>query len=458
MIPDLTTLGKNLLLRGLTGEKITFTRMEIGNGAAQEIGKAVGLINPLLSSDISKFTVEEDFVTLTAAFSNKDLFDGFHITEIGVYAADPDDSTKDILFALGNEDTSAADYLPSNTQRIFDIEQSILVFIGDVQNVTAAINSSMVYASAADLKAHIEDKTNPHKVTSDDVGLGNVPNVSTNDQTPTYEIAETLQELLSGEKLRIAFGKIKRAVKALIEHLVDYDNPHEVTIDDIGAAKKTHTHSTNDINSGILGIARGGTGASTASAALARLGAAPATLIYAICAVASEDELLEFLTREAIEANGTENRTYVFSVTAEGLSLPKGKWRIDALMHQGTAIYKLTGMYEYANTVLRCVYDGEELSPFEWENPPMEIETEYCTTERRFGKPVYTRLEQFTNIDGVDTSISCSDQTVFKFEAYGIGQDGRYFQLDSTSVFCSNGDVFIDSECDTVTVQIWYTK
>lgn len=58
-------------------------------------------------------------------------------------------------------------------------------------------------------------------LTPSDVGLGNVPNVSTNNQTPTYTEATTLAKLTSGEKLSAAMGKIAKAVADLITHLAD---------------------------------------------------------------------------------------------------------------------------------------------------------------------------------------------------------------------------------------------
>ena len=71
------------------------------------------------------------------------------------------------------------------------------------------------------LKDHIDNKDNPHKVTKEQVGLGNVPNVTTNDQTPTYTEASTNTKLTSGEKLSVAFGKIAKAVSSLISHFAD---------------------------------------------------------------------------------------------------------------------------------------------------------------------------------------------------------------------------------------------
>lgn len=42
------------------------------------------------------------------------------------------------------------------------------------------------------------------------VGLDNVPNVATNDQTPTFIESETRTNIVSGEKLSILFGKVKK--------------------------------------------------------------------------------------------------------------------------------------------------------------------------------------------------------------------------------------------------------
>ena len=68
------------------------------------------------------------------------------------------------------------------------------------------------------LISHVANKSNPHGVTKNQIGLGNVPNVATNDQTPTYTEALSLSSLVSGEKTSVAFGKIAKAVSTLISH------------------------------------------------------------------------------------------------------------------------------------------------------------------------------------------------------------------------------------------------
>lgn len=54
------------------------------------------------------------------------------------------------------------------------------------------------------------DGTISAELDASDVGLGNVPNVSTNNQTPTFTVASTRANIASGEKLSTIFGKIMK--------------------------------------------------------------------------------------------------------------------------------------------------------------------------------------------------------------------------------------------------------
>lgn len=62
---------------------------------------------------------------------------------------------------------------------------------------------------------------NPHKVTKSDVGLGNVPNVTTDNQTPSFTQATTLANITSKEKLSVMLGKIAKAIADFITHKGD---------------------------------------------------------------------------------------------------------------------------------------------------------------------------------------------------------------------------------------------
>ncbi len=69
---------------------------------------------------------------------------------------------------------------------------------------------------------HLADESNPHKTDHVQVGLGNVPNVTTNDQTPTYTESPALSALSSGETLSAAFGKTAKAIRTFIEHITEH--------------------------------------------------------------------------------------------------------------------------------------------------------------------------------------------------------------------------------------------
>lgn len=257
---QLTNAGINALLRAISGDDLTLSSVKVGNGAAQSPGAATDLSNPLVTLSITECTVANSKATIAVTLNNSTIDAGFRMTEIGVFAVDQDDSNEEILYAYGTEPEATADYIAASGDNILEEDITIDVFVGNAENVSAIINESLVYATKAAFDAHVADKANPHEVTKAQVGLGNVPNVETNDQTPTFTAPASNAELTSGERLTLAFGKIARAISSLISHLANHDNPHQVTATQVNAAPMSHNHSAADINTGVLSVRRGGTG------------------------------------------------------------------------------------------------------------------------------------------------------------------------------------------------------
>lgn len=73
------------------------------------------------------------------------------------------------------------------------------------------------------------------------VGLDNVPNVTTNEQKPTYTVATESSELTSGETLSKALGKIAKIVQDFISHVSAKNNPHGVTKSQLGLSNVDNT-------------------------------------------------------------------------------------------------------------------------------------------------------------------------------------------------------------------------
>jgi len=289
---QLTNAGINALLRAMSGDEITLTRVKIGNGAAQAVGAATDLSNPLASLNISDLTIANQKATISVTLTNSTLDAGFRMTEIGVFAQDQDDSSEEILYAYGTEPEATADYIAASGDSILEEDITIDVFVSNAENVSALINESLVYATKTDFDTHVADTSNPHAVTATQVGLGNVPNVATDDQMPTYTEASENANLISGERLTIAFGKIAKAIRSLIAHLSATGNVHRATASDIGAAPSTHYHSASQITSGTLSVTRGGTGETTYKNAAAKI--VPA--FFASPAVISSTEDLNDIT------------------------------------------------------------------------------------------------------------------------------------------------------------------
>lgn len=287
----LTSNGMNLILRGLAGSTIEFTKIKFGNGEEQGV-TAVDLSNPIMEVPISSITRDSNFITLGADYKNADVPTEFSALEIGVFAKDPDDETKDILYCLWyEEDPVKADYISPVEDRMLGTKLEILVFVDTVENVTAVMAESTETATKAELTQHTENYQNPHKVTKAQVGLGLVPNVTPENQQPKFTnefspiivtsstnaaygtiIKKTeFENIVSGEKMGVILRKIRTALNVLLSHL-NGKNPHFITPKLIGAAATTHSHAASAINSGVLGIARGGTGGGTPYDARCSLG------------------------------------------------------------------------------------------------------------------------------------------------------------------------------------------
>ena len=98
----------------------------------------------------------------------------------------------------------------------------------EIEEATAGSNEA--------LNTHIQDKSNPHQVTKEQVGLGNVNNTSDLDKP----ISNATQKEL--DKLDAKIDKINTDQGTdLSAHLRDFSNPHKVTKEQIGLGNVDNT-------------------------------------------------------------------------------------------------------------------------------------------------------------------------------------------------------------------------
>jgi len=280
--PNLTDRGKSLLLRAIAGEAITFTRFKVGSGTLPEGETGDGLndlVHPELAFAITDMDdTQEGLLALTGEFDNEEVEEDFAWREMGIFARGEDNI--EILYAYANDGDNASIVRQLNTDVLTIQTVTMIIAIGEAENVTAVYSPHRQYALADDLNNHTANKNNPHQVTKEQIGLNNVPNVAPKDLEIPFTEAQAQENIASGEKLSVLFGKIKKVISSVIAHLNNTDNPHNVTLATVGGAAQNHKHGAADINAGTLDLARGGTGVNSLSELKALIGTNAVMSIY----------------------------------------------------------------------------------------------------------------------------------------------------------------------------------
>ena len=267
----LTDAGRAIIIKAMNGGTIEFTKVALGNGdEPDDVKAATDLTNLVTDVDISDITTGENCALLDAVYDNSNLEAGFYAKEVGIFATDEDE--EEVLYAYANAGENAA-YIPAHTaSTTVKTTFRFVVAVGDAENITAVISGYIGMVTREEFAEHTENTNNPHHVTAAQVGLGNVPNVAPQNQQPTFTVAdnEALTNFQSGDRLGAILQKLHNAVAKLMNHLTA-QNPHNITLSSLGAAKSNHGHAATDITSGILGVQRGGTGVTSYSDLAAKL-------------------------------------------------------------------------------------------------------------------------------------------------------------------------------------------
>ena len=232
----ITNAGIELLKNALSGGTITVTAIKSGAGkvdvSALKSQTAVSSIKQ--SGTVQGVTKTNETIKIGVLFSNAGLSAGYSMTQLGIYAKGSTGS--EVLFAI-SQSTTGKEVPAESAMPSWSLVHNFYIKLNNDVTMTATVDPEgyvTFETMQTALNTHTGNKSNPHSVTKSQVGLGNVPNVVTNDQTPTYSDTTTLVTLSSGEKISIAFAKIKLAITTLINHLANKTNPHGVTKSQVG--------------------------------------------------------------------------------------------------------------------------------------------------------------------------------------------------------------------------------
>ncbi|MFC9776233.1 phage tail-collar fiber domain-containing protein [Paenibacillus chitinolyticus] len=170
----LTNKGRNLQAKAQTGVTLNYTRMGVGDGqlGGQSIPVLTKLIGEKKSLAISKLKIQtQGRAVIGAVLSNQDVATGFYFREIGIYAQDPDEG--EILYCYGNAGANAEYIPPVGGADIIEKSIDAIVVVGNAANVTATIDSSLVYATQGDLQdaENRSKKYTDEQITAIDVNI-----------------------------------------------------------------------------------------------------------------------------------------------------------------------------------------------------------------------------------------------------------------------------------------------
>ncbi|SDG19249.1 phage tail protein [Sulfitobacter delicatus] len=148
----LTAAGRQLQAKAQIGQALTFTRVALGSGATPAQPEALtAMVDEEKSLSIQSFEVLGDGTSkMRVILTNQGVTEGFFVTEIGVFARDPD-TLQEHLYSYSNSGAQS-DFLPAEggatvVEQIFDL----ITVVGTVQNVTALIDDFITIATKADV-------------------------------------------------------------------------------------------------------------------------------------------------------------------------------------------------------------------------------------------------------------------------------------------------------------------
>lgn len=144
---------------------------------------------------------KDNVVTFTQASARANIASGEKFSVIFGKIAKFFADLKTVAFTGSYTDLSNKPTIPTNTWRP----------LGTTADTACAGNDSRLSNArpASDVYSWAKASSKP-SYSKSEVGLGNVPNVATNNQTPTFTVASTRANIASGETLTVILGKIMK--------------------------------------------------------------------------------------------------------------------------------------------------------------------------------------------------------------------------------------------------------
>lgn len=153
----ITTNGLSIQYKAQTGKELKFTKFILGDGTyTGSIRDLTALVSPKETANVKRLSVtgigNNKKVIIGFDIDTSKITTGFYLREIGLYAKDPDTNEEVLIFYTNAGDT--ADYISNKTSTTISTKMiNAELYISDVANITATIDTSMTYATASEVNA-----------------------------------------------------------------------------------------------------------------------------------------------------------------------------------------------------------------------------------------------------------------------------------------------------------------
>ena len=323
--PTLTNAGRALLIRALAGETLTFTRMALGSGslsASQDPDDLTALIHEEMSITPAELdTSQAGLLGITGDFDSEDVPRDFKWRELGIFAKGSEDNVE-LLYAYANDGDNAGTLKVITTDVQTEQTLTVVVEVTGVEDVSAIFNPHPSYAPATTLTGHMNNHSNPHQVTKEQIGLGQVQNKAASNLNIYFVDNDTSfsmndQEAHSGDTLATLMRKFKNVCKYYLLHTNSRQNPHQVTKAQVGLGNvvnkspnaMTPTFTEADVTAN-LNTDKDLISGATMSNQLTKIAAAIHTLLAHIANKANPHEV----TKSQVGLGNVENTAPSFNV------------------------------------------------------------------------------------------------------------------------------------------------
>lgn len=204
----ITRKGLNLITKLVAAKgTLSFSRAAVGTGKPPEgysPDSMISLSSYKMDAEISDYGTQEDKAYVTMQVSSDQVEEGFLLTEVGLYATDPDEG--EILYAYMDISTDPTYiYANGSANRTKYAEFTLYVLVGTVEKVTAAVTPGSIITKET-FKASNMPVTDTHGI------LGDSGSTVMSQELFDAVAEKIVNELVSNEKLNTV----------LAEKLADY--------------------------------------------------------------------------------------------------------------------------------------------------------------------------------------------------------------------------------------------